>query len=177
MKKVMFVLVALLLVSTYCFALESGPSNKVGYVKLNCLAGNTAFGLPFKFWAVPAGNVPTYGTESTQSLGHRRRPDELRHDLHGGPGLSDGGNFAYRNSASSCGWAGTLETVGGYGPGQGVLLQQQNRRDPHSGAGRRSGYDCGRYPFGAHPAPRPYRVVPTPLPIRGGIRAMWRGTS
>ena len=68
MKKVMFVLVSLLIVSTFAFALESGPSNKVGYVKIQCNGGTspvyTAFGLPFKFWYVPAANIPTYGTES-----------------------------------------------------------------------------------------------------------------
>jgi len=71
MKKVMFVLVCLLIASA-CFALESGPSNKVGYVKIYCAAsqdpGNpqafTPFGLPFVFWDVPTGNVPTYGVES-----------------------------------------------------------------------------------------------------------------
>ncbi len=112
MKKVMFVLVALLLVSTYCFALESGPSNKVGYVKINCLVGNTAFGLPFKFWLVPSGNVPTYGTESTKpssivgtqtNCGTISNADRI--SVQGGSGV-----YAYRNTNASCGWAGTLET-------------------------------------------------------------------
>lgn len=118
MKKVMFVLVALLLVSTYCFALESGPSNKVGYVKVNCLVGSTPFGLPFKFWVVPAGNVPTYGTESfkpSSIVGTQTNCGTIsgadRISAQGGSG-----QYGYRNSAASCGWAGTLETGSGMTP-------------------------------------------------------------
>jgi len=59
MKKVIIVLVCLLLVSA-CFALESGPSNKVGYVKKTCGIGYTPFGVPFTFWNVVTG-VPVYG--------------------------------------------------------------------------------------------------------------------
>ncbi|HEY3295029.1 MAG TPA: hypothetical protein VGL38_06305 [bacterium] len=115
MKKVMFVLVSLLVVSSFAFALESGPSNKVGYVKIQCNGGTsavyTAFGLPFKFWTVPTGNVPTYGTES-------RKPSSIvGTQTNCGTSLTadrivrqDVGRFAYRNSASSCTWAGQLET-------------------------------------------------------------------
>jgi len=65
MKKVMFVVVMLLVAST-CFAqLQSPPSNVTGYVKITCVAnGFTAFGLPFQFWDVPGGGIPTYGSES-----------------------------------------------------------------------------------------------------------------
>lgn len=71
LKKVLFVMLALL-IATSCFAqLQSGPSNKVGYVKITCGAGGTGsaavstpFGLPFKFWTV-TGNIPQYGLPAT----------------------------------------------------------------------------------------------------------------
>jgi hypothetical protein len=116
MKKVVFVLVSLALVSS-CFALESGPSNKVGYVKVICAGGTidvfTPFGLPFKFWDVPAGNVPTYGTESrvpSDIIGTQARcgasigtpvPDRVIRQ--------DNGRFAQRLQPS-CNWSGLLET-------------------------------------------------------------------
>jgi hypothetical protein len=114
MKKVMFVLVSLLIVSTFAFALESGPSNKVGYVKIQCNGGTgsvyTSFGLPFKFWFVPTGNVPTYGTEN-------RRPSSIvgtQTTCGSASGADrivrqDNGNFAYRVSPG-CTWTGSLET-------------------------------------------------------------------
>jgi len=74
MRTVLFVLVSLLVVSA-CFALESDPSNKVGYVKVNTLAGEVGneffmpFGLPFIFWYVPTGNVPVYG-DTTYNLAY-----------------------------------------------------------------------------------------------------------
>lgn len=112
MKKVMFVLVVLLLVSS-AFALESGPSNKVGYVKITAIAGSTPFGLPFVFWDVPTGNIPTYGVESRKpsdiigtqaACGTVTTADRI---------VQQGGTapFAYRNSATSCAWAGALETA------------------------------------------------------------------
>lgn len=115
MKKVMFVLVCLLLVSTAAFALESGPSNKVGYVKFT-LPNNsyTSFGLPFVFWDVPTGNVPNYGVES-------RKPSDIigvQANCSGG-GTADRildqntGQFAWRNSTLGCDWTGLLETQGG----------------------------------------------------------------
>lgn len=116
MKKVVLVLVSLALVST-CFALESGPSNKVGYVKITAVGGTgdvfTPFGLPFKFWDVPAGNVPTYGVESripSDIIGTQARcgaaigtpvPDRIIRQ--------DNGRFANRLSPS-CNWTGLLET-------------------------------------------------------------------
>jgi len=115
MKKVMFVVVSLLLVS-YCFALESAPSNKVGYVKLNVAGGTgnvytNGLGFPFIFWDVPTGNVPTYGVESrkpsdifgTQPVcGTSLNADRvLRADALG--------RFAYRGTPS-CAWTGSLET-------------------------------------------------------------------
>jgi len=119
MKKFLFVVVALLLVSSMCFALESAPSNKVGYVKIDIPTGSgtapsyTSFGLPFVFWTVPTGtNVPTYGTES-------RKPSSVI-----GPQAAcgtvgsadaimrqDNGQFAWRNG-TACTWSGTLETSG-----------------------------------------------------------------
>lgn len=67
MRTVLCVLIALLLVST-CFALESNPSNKVGYVKISTIGAvgetYTPFGLPFVFWYVPTGNIPVYGNKS-----------------------------------------------------------------------------------------------------------------
>jgi len=80
--------------------------------------GNTAFGLPFKFWLVPAGNVPTYGTESTKpssivgsqtNCGTVGNADRIT--IQGGSGA-----YAYRNTAASCGWAGSLETGSGMIP-------------------------------------------------------------
>jgi len=115
MKKVMFVLVSLLIVSSFAFALESGPSNKVGYVKIQCNGSPstttyTAFGLPFKFWYVPTGNVPQYGTES-------RKPSSIvgSQSNCGAVGTADrivrqdNGQFGFRSSPS-CNWAGSLET-------------------------------------------------------------------
>jgi len=131
MKKVMFVVVSLLLVS-YCFALESAPSNKVGYVKITVTGGTgnqySNFGLPFVFWDVPTGNVPTYGTES-------RQPS----DIFGtqplcGPGLSadrvirsDVGRFAYRGTPS-CAWTNNLETnPNDAEPGHGYQVRTTNQ--------------------------------------------------
>lgn len=117
MKKVMFVLVMLLIVST-CFALESGPSNKVGYVKVTAAGGATPaytpFGLPFMFWDVPTGNVPTYGVES------RKPSDIVGIQANCGTGTTadrivnqNTGFIAWRNSVASCNWTGNLETTGG----------------------------------------------------------------
>lgn len=66
LKKVIFVMLALLIATSAFAQLQSGPSNKVGYVKIEVPAGTTSvpasvpFGLPFKFWTV-SGNVPQYG--------------------------------------------------------------------------------------------------------------------
>ncbi|MFZ5432468.1 MAG: hypothetical protein ACOZB3_01720 [Calditrichota bacterium] len=108
MKKVMFVLVSLLLVSS-CWALESAASNAVGYVKTDIPTGFQEFGLPFIFWDVPTGNIPTFGTES-------RRPSSIV-GAQTNPGLpttadkiirQDGGAFALRTTAGV--WTGTLQT-------------------------------------------------------------------
>ena len=128
MKKVMFVLVSLLIVSTFAFALESGPSNKVGYVKINALGGTgvvyTQFGLPFKFWYVPTGNVPTYGTESRKpssivgsqaNCGTIVTADKITRQ--------DNGHYAYRNSGSSCAWVNPLETNSEMEPGRAYWYQ------------------------------------------------------
>lgn len=115
MKKVMFVVVSLLLVGS-CFAqLQSGPSNTVGYVKIDVAAGTQSvpafkeFGLPFQFWDVPANNIPTYGVES------RFPSDIVGAQTNGGTALSadritrqENGLFAYRTGAGV--WSGALET-------------------------------------------------------------------
>jgi hypothetical protein len=133
MKKVMFVLVSLLIVSTVCFALESGPSNKVGYVKITCTGGAgttfTSMGLPFVFWTVPTGGIPTYGTES-------RKPSSI---LGTQPACStatladrvirqDNAQFAYR-TGSACSWTGSLETAGpaNMEPGRFYYFRMVNR--------------------------------------------------
>lgn len=115
MKKVMLVLVSLLIVSTFAFALESGPSNKVGYVKIQCNGGAgavyTNFGLPFKFWNVPTANTPQYGVESRKpssivgsqsACGSSSSADRIVRQ--------DNGQFGFRNSGAGCTWAGSLET-------------------------------------------------------------------
>lgn len=110
MKKVMFVVISLLVASA-CFALESGPSNKVGYTKITAGAnGYTPFGIAFKTWTVPTGGIPTYGTPGYKpsdiigdqaNCGTIATADRI---------IRQGGAFAYRNSASACAWANTLET-------------------------------------------------------------------
>jgi hypothetical protein len=122
MKKVMFVVLSLLIVSA-AFATESGPSNKVGYTKINCLGGAgtvaTPFGIAFQTWDVPIGNVPSYGVPSTC-------PSDIEGDqpncgtlLTGDRILrQDNGQFAYRNSVTGCSWAGQLETNCGMVPGR-----------------------------------------------------------
>lgn len=112
MKKVIFVLVSLLLVS-YCWALESAPSNEVGYVKFTVNPAQFyPFGLPFVFWDVPTGNVPNYGVES------RKPSDIIGTQATAGNSISSdkvlgqhGGN-AYRKSSDGL-WTGSLETDGG----------------------------------------------------------------
>lgn len=115
MKKVLTVVVCLLLVGS-AFALESGPSNKVGYVKLTCLGGatavNTPFGLPFTFWNVPDGLVPTYGDTTrlpSMIIGTQakcstlNRADEIVRQ--------GGGGTAFRLK-TACNWTGSLQTSG-----------------------------------------------------------------
>ncbi|MBU1984013.1 hypothetical protein KJ815_06355, partial [bacterium] len=116
MKKTIFVLICLL-IATVCWALESAPSNEVGFYKINAVAGGyTAFGLPFVFWDVPTGNVPTYGTES------RKPSDIVGSQANPGTFLSadrvirqDNGNFAYRTPVTAPVWTGSLETPGPLG--------------------------------------------------------------
>ncbi len=120
MKKVMFVFVLLLVAST-CFAqLQSGPSNVAGYVKFTGPAGQyAAFGLPFKFWDVPAGGIPTYGLVSTN-------PSDIIGDqtFCGTSGTADqiirqdNGQFARRLTPPTCGWFGTLEANSNMLPGR-----------------------------------------------------------
>jgi len=117
MRTLTLVLVCLLLV-TCAMALESGPSNKVGYVKVYCPGAldenNIAtdsyqeFGLPFRFWDVPGNNIPTYGSLSTcpsDIVGNQANPGTgatadlvIRQDL---------GDYGYRNPSGV--WSGFLE--------------------------------------------------------------------
>jgi len=117
MRTLTLVLVCLLLVSC-AFALESGPSNKVGYVKFTCYGytsgGNPVdayqeFGLPFIFWDVPGNNVPTYGTVSncpSDILGTQLTPGYLDD---ADQVVSQSGFAAYRDAGNLNVWAGDLE--------------------------------------------------------------------
>lgn len=114
MKKVMFVVLCLLIASA-CFALESGPSNKVGYTKITAGAnGFTPFGIAFKTWQVPTGGIPTYGTPGN-------KPSDIIGDqaFCGTAANADrvisqgtGSAFAWRLTPS-CTWQNTLETASG----------------------------------------------------------------
>jgi len=113
----MLVLVCLLLVSA-AFALESGPSNKVGYVKFACggfsdesgpLDSYTQFGLPFRFWDVPTSNVPTYGSLTTcpsSICGAQLNPGTA---VSGDLISRQDGDYAWRTTASGNPWDGFLE--------------------------------------------------------------------
>jgi hypothetical protein len=96
----------------------SGLSNVAGYVRLIGFQGNTAFGLPFRFWLVPSSERPLYGTESSKPSSIIGNQVEC-----GTVGNADRitvqgatGGYAYRNTAASCGWAGSLETGSGMIP-------------------------------------------------------------
>jgi hypothetical protein len=119
MKKALLVVLCLM-VATAAFAQTSGPSNTVGYVKFNAVAGavgadaSTPFGLPFMFWDVVAG-VPQYGVEST-------RPSDIIGDqaASGTPIAADlivqqGGDFSWRSGAV---WFGNLESGALMTPGK-----------------------------------------------------------
>jgi len=108
LKKVAFVL-ALMLCVSLALALESGPSNTVGFTKTSCPANAyTPFGLAFTFWNV-VGGVPQYGTVSNQPssvVGQQLTPGAI--------GTGDriwrqGGSWAYRQVASPY-WNGTLQS-------------------------------------------------------------------
>lgn len=129
MKKVLIVVVCLLMVGS-AFALESAPSNKVGYVKIVCGAvsggvGSTPFGLPFTFWEVPTGSIPTYG-DTTQlpsmivgtqaKCSTATRADAI---------MKQGSGAVARRVLSSCAWSGTLESSADMGPG--FAYYYQNR--------------------------------------------------
>jgi len=132
MKKVLIVVVCLLLVGS-AFALESAPSNKVGYVKIVCggstgVVGTTAFGLPFTFWEVPTGSIPTYGDTTllpsmivgTQAkCSTTTRADAI---------VKQGNGASAKRVLTACAWIGTLETDGSYGyMGPGYAYYYQNR--------------------------------------------------
>lgn len=68
MRKALLVVLCLLLATAVFAQMQSGPSNKVGYVKIITTGtpggtGYTAFGLPFEFWDVVDG-IPQYGVTS-----------------------------------------------------------------------------------------------------------------
>lgn len=132
MKKVMFVVLSLLIVSA-AFATESGPSNKVGYTKINALGGagtvSTPFGIAFQTWDVPVGNVPSYGVNSTC-------PSDIFGDQANCGSLvtadrvlrQDNGQFAYRGTPS-CAWTNQLETNCGAVPGRAFWYQNKTGAD------------------------------------------------
>jgi hypothetical protein len=128
MKNVLVVVVCLLLVAS-AFALESGPSNKVGYVKVTVTANvppaaaSSPFGLPFIFWSVPTGNIPTYGDTTkmpSMIVGTQANPCSTS-------GCSDnivrqaGGLVGWRNSSAGGAWTGSLQT-GGTPAGSGQMI-------------------------------------------------------
>jgi hypothetical protein len=116
LKKVAFVLALMVCVSV-ALALESGPSNTVGFVKKSCTASTyTYFGLPFTFWNVVSG-VPQYGTVS------QKPSSVIGAQLTGGTGSTgdraismNTGYYAYRTTTAAL-WAGTLEDSSGMKPG------------------------------------------------------------
>jgi hypothetical protein len=70
MRKALLVVLCLLLATAVFAQMQSGPSNKVGYVKIVTTGtpggtGYTAFGLPFEYWEVVDG-IPQYGTTSNK---------------------------------------------------------------------------------------------------------------
>lgn len=98
----------------------SGPSNVVGYVRITGVASSySPLGLPFKFWDVPAGGIPTYGVPATTPS------DILGSQLNCGSISTadriirqDNGAVAYRSAGISCAWSGSLETGSGMNPGR-----------------------------------------------------------
>jgi hypothetical protein len=109
LKKVAFVLALMVFVS-FALALESGPSNTVGFTKVTCPVGYTPFGLAFKFWNVVTG-VPQYGTVSTKPssiVGQQLTPGTYNT---GDRIYRQGGDWCFRQAASPY-WSGALETNG-----------------------------------------------------------------
>lgn len=111
LKKVAFVLALTICVSV-ALALESGPSNTVGFVKIPCpQSAYTPFGLPFTFWDVVSG-VPQYGVTSAKPS------DVIGAQLTGGDGttgdqvIRQGGSYAFRNTLPTL-WTGGLESGSG----------------------------------------------------------------
>ena len=121
LKKVAFVLALMVFVS-FALALESGPSNTVGFVKIACpksvsaTTTKTAFGLPFTFWSVVSG-VPQYGTASLKPS------SVVGAQLTGGTSstgdqvIRQGGSYAYRTTTAAL-WAGGLESTPGMAAGR-----------------------------------------------------------
>lgn len=122
MKKVLTVVVCLLLVAS-AFALESGPSNKVGYVKTTIVAnspgGTTSvpFGLAFLFWNVPTGNIPTYGdtTRMPSMIVGTQANACTTSSCADNIVRQSGGLVGWRNSTAGGNWTGSLQTTGGTG--------------------------------------------------------------
>lgn len=129
MKKVMFVVLSLLIASA-AFALESGPSNTVGYTKTIAVGGpgtvSTPFGIAFRTWDVPIGGVPSYGVNSTAPsdiVGDQTFCGTLASTAD--RILRQDGNFAIRNSASACAWTQLLETGATMIPGRAYWYQNK----------------------------------------------------
>ncbi|KQC05235.1 MAG: hypothetical protein APR54_00030 [Candidatus Cloacimonas sp. SDB] len=101
MKFSMSIVLIFLLFSIPLFALESEPSETVGYVKVEAISGYTPFSLPFTFFDV------TY----TETLD---LDDIIGNQLTGGDAFTGdqvyevGGAFAYYNSSTEQ-WSGILE--------------------------------------------------------------------
>lgn len=126
LKKVAFVLALTVLVS-FALALESGPSNTVGFNKVTLpdvtdplTEGWVPFGLAFTFWDV-VGGVPAYGTVST-------KPSDVigAQTTSGFPGAAtelickNTGEAAFRNFAGT--WFGSLEDNSNMLPGYGFYF-------------------------------------------------------
>lgn len=129
LKKVVFVL-ALTVCVSLALALESGPSNTVGFVKITCTQNfQNAFGEPFTTWDVISG-VPQYGVFSGKPS------DVIGAQLTGGNLLTGdrcaeqggAGEYAYRTTTAAL-WAGALENSGGMLPGKAFWLQNKQAFD------------------------------------------------
>jgi hypothetical protein len=129
LKKVAFVL-ALTVCVSLALALESGPSNTVGFVKITCTQNfQNAFGEPFTTWDVISG-VPQYGVFSGKPS------DVIGAQLTGGSAFTGdrcieqtgAGQYAYRTTTAAL-WAGSLENAGGMLPGIAFWLHNKQAFD------------------------------------------------
>ncbi len=137
MKRVMFVVLSLLVASAV-FATESGPSNKVGYTKINALGGagtvSTPFGIAFQTWDVPVGNVPSYGVNSSCPSDIFGDQPNCGRESFGSPLADrilrqDNGDYGFRNNQAACAWGGGLETNCSAVPGRAYWYQNKTGVD------------------------------------------------